>query len=191
MSVQHKNLCINWLTLLQVKLHGISVDDNVERDAHLNCRSNLKHRAEFANSHFPHYVFDLFFVYVPLLHFRYKDVCSNALFQYFAKSSITNGLALQFGFELQIEHFDIYTKLSNTNSVLSHHSTVANIEQIHNETSMSSLWCSDDVMATKIFQRQFLQCPVCSDFCHELRINTYFFQIVFTVGLHILQFRGK
>jgi hypothetical protein len=98
--MQQKNVFVNWFTLLQLKLHSISVDDNIERDAYLDCRSNLKHRAEFADGHFSHYVFSVFSVYVPLLHFRYKYVCSNALFQYFAKSSLTNGLALQFGFEL-------------------------------------------------------------------------------------------
>jgi hypothetical protein len=110
-----------------VKLHCIGVNYNVKWDARLNCWSNLKHRAKLADSHFPHHIFNLVSIYIHPLHLRYKLLHGNTLLQNSAKFPLTDVLVFSYYFEIQIEHSDIYAKLSNAHSVLRHHSDVANV----------------------------------------------------------------
>jgi hypothetical protein len=172
MSVLQKGFFEKWLTLLQMKLHGINVDDNVKWYARLNCWPNPQYRTEFVNSYFPNYVFDLFSVYVSLLHLCHKLFRGNALFQNGAEISLTNILNGHLYFDMMVENFDINAKLSNSNSVLSYHSAVANVEQVHRESGDWSFRHSDYAMETKIFRCQFIHCPLCSSSLHELPVNT-------------------
>jgi hypothetical protein len=133
-----------------VKLYCIGVYYNVERNIYLERRSDPKHRTEFADSHFPHYVFDFLSCNVSRLQIRSKLLCNNAFLQNFIKTILTNQSALLSCFEIKIKHFNIYAKLPNTNSVFSHHSVVADVKQVHCQATDSPLGHSDDAMTTKI-----------------------------------------
>jgi hypothetical protein len=137
-------------TILQVKLHCVGVDDNVEGNGYLEGRSYSKHRTKFADGYFSHHVFDFLSFYLYYLHIRYKLLCDNVLFQNSVKRIVTIDSVLLSCFEMQIKHFNIDAKLANTNSVLSHHSVVADIEQVHCMAGDLSLWDSNDAIATKI-----------------------------------------
>jgi hypothetical protein len=133
-----------------VKLHRIGIDYNVKWDACFDGWSNSEHRAEFADSHFSHHVFDFLSVYVSPLHLRHKLLCGNALFQNDAKFPFTFYLTSNYCFDMQIQHFDIYAKFTDAHSVLGHHSGVTNIEQVHCDAGDSSFRHSDYAMEAQI-----------------------------------------
>jgi hypothetical protein len=126
--MQVKYLWTILLTILQVKLYCIGVDDNIERNIYLENRCDSKHRTEFPNGYFSHHILDFLSFYVFSLHIRYKLLCSNALFQNPANSSVANNSVLLYCLKIEIKHFNINTKFPNANSVLSHYSIISNIK---------------------------------------------------------------
>jgi hypothetical protein len=97
---------------------------------------------------FPYRILYLFLVYVSILHFYYKLVRGNALFQNSAEILLTYLSVCLFYSELYIEHFDMDMKFSNMDAMLGHHSLVANVDKIHYERTDSFMLHSDDAMAT-------------------------------------------
>jgi hypothetical protein len=158
-----------------VKLHRVGVDDNVERNVYLEDRPDSKHRTEFADGHFSHYVFDFLTCYISHLQICSKLLYNSALYQNSTKIIVITDSDPLSCFEIQIKHFNIHAELPNTNSVFSHHSVVADVKQVHCQASDMSLGHSDDAMAAKIVRCQFVVRPICGDSCHEPLVGLYRF----------------
>jgi hypothetical protein len=118
------------LTFFQVKLHCISIYNNIKWYARRNCRPDFQQWTELADSYLANHILDILFRYYRLLNLCYKHLHSDFLFKYSTICAFANAFTKLFWFEIQIEHFDIDAKLTNSHSVFGYHCVIVNVKKV-------------------------------------------------------------